>query len=72
MKAQGKWSLSIRSKAEWLFETYAFPWLGKHPIDSITSSGMLLLLRRPENLSKFEATQRLKQRCGQVFRYAIE
>lgn len=71
MRTQGKWSNSTREKAAWLFETYAFPWLGKRPIGSITTPEMLVLLRRPESLGKLETTQRLKQRCGQVFRYGI-
>lgn len=32
---------------------------------------MLVLLRRPESLGKLETAPRLKQYCGQVFRYAI-
>jgi integrase len=71
MKTQGKWSESTRQKAVWLFETYAFPWIGKRPIGSITPPEMLVLLRRPESLGKLETAQRLKQRAGQVFRYAI-
>ena len=54
-----------------MLETYAFPWIGKRPIGSITTPEMLLLLRRPESLGKLETAQRLKQSSGQVFRYAI-
>jgi integrase len=71
MKIQGTWTASTREKAEWLFETYAYPWIGKRPIGSISTPEMLVLLRRPESLGKLETAQRLKQRCGQVFRYAI-
>jgi integrase len=71
MSKQGKWSPATRSKVVWLLETYAFPWIGKRPIRSITTPEMLVLLRRPESLGKLETAQRLKQCCGQVFRYAI-
>ncbi len=71
MSKQGKWSDATRAKALWLFETYAFPWIGKRPIGQITTPETLLLLRRPESLGKLETAQRLKQYCGQVFRYAI-
>jgi integrase len=71
MRTRGKWRPATRDKAFWLFETYAFPWIGKRPIRSITPPEMLVLLRRPESLGKLETAQCLKQRCGQVFRYAI-
>ncbi|SEO64293.1 Phage integrase family protein [Luteibacter sp. UNC138MFCol5.1] len=71
MSKQGKWSDATRSKVVWMLETYAFPWIGKRPIGSITTPEMLLLLRRPESLGKLETAQRLKQSSGQVFRYAI-
>jgi len=71
MRTQGKWADSTREKTLWLFETYAFPWIGKRPLRSITAPEMLLLLRRPESLGKIETVQRLKQRCGQVLRYGI-
>ncbi|MGF6712264.1 integrase [Luteibacter sp. W1I16] len=71
MRTKAKWSPATRDKAIWLFETYALPWIGKRPIRSLTPPEMLVLLRRPESLGKLETAQRLKQRCGQVFRYAI-
>lgn len=71
MAKQAKWSKTTRQKALWLFETYAFPWIGRRSVRSLTAPEMLVLLRRPESLGKLETAQRLKQRCGQVFRYAI-
>jgi len=68
---QKKWAASTLEKTLWLFENYAFPWIGKRPLRSITSPEMLVLLRRPESLGKIETAQRLKQRAGQVFRYGI-
>ena len=71
MRTKAKWSPATRTKALWLFETYTFPWIGKRPIRSLTPPEMLVLLRRPESMGKLETAQRLKQRCGQVCRYAI-
>lgn len=68
---QKKWAESTLEKTLWLFENYAFPWVGKRPLRSITAPEMLVLLRRPESLGKIETAQRLKQRAGQVFRYGI-
>lgn len=62
---------STWSKAKWMLETYAFPWLGRRPIDSISTAEVLAVLRRLEAQDKIESTQRLRQICGQVFRYAV-
>jgi integrase len=59
-------------KAIALFEKWAFPWIGSRPIAEITPRELLeQVLRRVEEAGKIETVHRLKQRCGQVFRYAI-
>jgi integrase len=59
-------------KATSLFEKWAFPWIGSRPISDITPRELLeSVLRRVEANGKLETVHRLKQRCGQVFRYAI-
>ncbi|KRA46464.1 integrase arm-type DNA-binding domain-containing protein [Pseudoxanthomonas sp. Root630] len=62
---------TTREKAKWMLETYAFPWLGKRQIAEITTVEVLAVLRRLESQDKIESTQRLRQICGQVFRYAV-
>ncbi len=62
---------STWSKAKWMLETYAFPWLGRRPIEDISTAEVLAVLRRLEAQEKIESTQRLRQICGQVFRYAV-
>ncbi|WP_313207279.1 integrase arm-type DNA-binding domain-containing protein [Stenotrophomonas sp.] len=62
---------STWSKAKWMLETYAFPWLGRRAIEDISTAEILLVLRRLEAQEKIESTQRLRQICGQVFRYAV-
>lgn len=58
-------------KLKWLFERHAFPWIGGRPIASIEAPELHEVLQRLEQQNKLETAQRLKQVCGQVFRYAI-
>lgn len=62
---------TTREKAKWMLETYAFPWLGKRQVAEIATAEVLAVLRRLESQDKIESTQRLRQICGQVFRYAV-
>lgn len=71
LAGRGKLAETTRSKTLWVLTTYAFPWIGTRPIGEITPPELLALLRRLESLDKIETAQRLKQVCGQVFRYAI-
>jgi len=48
-----------------------FPWLGTRPVASITAPELLAVLRRIESRGALETAHRVKQICGQVFRYAI-
>lgn len=48
-----------------------FPWLGTQPVASITAAELLTVLRKIENRGALETAHRVKQICGQVFRYAI-
>lgn len=71
LAGRGKLADTTRAKIGWMLETYAFPWLGKRPVREITAPELLAVLRRLESLDKLETAQRLKQVCGQVFRYAV-
>ena len=53
------------------FEQDAFPWIGRTSIDSVTAKALLSVLRRVESRGAIETAHRLKDACGQVFRYAI-
>lgn len=71
-KQSAKFAPVTYTKATALFETWAFPWIGARPISEITPRILLeSVLRRVESAGKLETVHRLKQRCGQVFRYAI-
>lgn len=54
-----------------LLEQKAFPWLGRLPLGSITAAQLLACLRRVEARGTIETVHRLKQACGQVFRYGL-
>lgn len=58
-------------KATWMLKSLVNPWLGKRPIAEIEPPELLSALRRIESRGKHETAHRTKQRCGQVFRYAI-
>jgi len=52
-------------------EQDAFPWFGRRPIGEIEAPELLQALRRIEARGAIETTHRVKQACGQVFRYGI-
>lgn len=58
-------------KATWMLKSLVNPWLGKRPIAEIEPPELLSVLRRIESRGKHETAHRNKQRCGQVFRYAV-
>lgn len=53
------------------FEQDAFPWIGARPIGEIEAPELLACLRRVTARGAIETAHRLKDACGQVFRYAI-
>ena len=52
-------------------EVDVFPWLGGQPVSEITAVELLESLRRIEARGAVSTAHRIKQICGQVFRYAI-
>ncbi len=52
-------------------ENNIFPWLGDKETSTITAPILLESLRRIEDRGAVETAHRVKQICGQVFRYAI-
>lgn len=53
------------------FEQDAFPWLGRRPLVDIEAPELLACLRRVTARGAIETAHRLKDACGQVFRYGI-
>lgn len=58
-------------KARWTFDDLLNPFIGHRPVSEIDAPEVLALLRRIESRGAVETAHRTKQRCGQVFRYAI-
>lgn len=54
----------------WL-EKDVIPFIGKMPISTIGPRDVLAALRKMEARGALESVQRVKQVCGQVFRYAV-
>jgi len=52
-------------------EQDAFPWIGRRPIGQIEPPELLKILRRVVDRGAIETAHRLKDACGQVFRYGI-
>jgi integrase len=52
-------------------EQDAFPWLGRRPIGDVEAPELLQCLRRVEARGAIETAHRIKDACGQVFRYGI-
>lgn len=59
------------AKARWTLNELVNPWIGNRPISAIDAPEMLKLLQRIEERGAHETAHRTKQRCGQIFRYAI-
>ncbi|WP_172461884.1 tyrosine-type recombinase/integrase [Dyella jiangningensis] len=70
-KQAGRMAPATLEKARWTFDDLVFPWMGDRPIADIDPPEVLRLLRRIEDRGAHETAHRTKQRCGQVFRYAI-
>jgi integrase len=53
------------------FEKDVFPWVGRTPLAELGAPELLTLLRRVEARGAIETAHRIKDACGQVFRYGI-
>jgi integrase len=52
-------------------EQDAFPWFGSTPVGEVTAPMLLAALRKVEDRGAIETAHRVKQACGQVFRFGI-
>lgn len=69
-KQRGKLAAVTATKAEWLLGM-AYAEIGRRPIAEIAAREVLTLLQPIEATGRHETAHRVKQRIGQVFRYAI-
>ena len=62
---------STHGKVTTWLEKDVFPWIGKMSISAIGPRDVLAALRKMEARGALDSVQRVKQICGQVFRYAV-
>ncbi|MCE1226192.1 MAG: integrase arm-type DNA-binding domain-containing protein [Geobacteraceae bacterium] len=65
------WSASNAEKVQARLEKDLFPWIGQRPIAELKAPELLATLRRIEDRGAVDTAHRVKQNCGQIFRYAI-
>ena len=68
---EGKVSEGHSERTRIRLEQDAFPWLGRRPIAEIEAPELLQCLRKVEARGAIETAHRVKNACGQVFRYGI-
>ena len=66
------WAPSHSSKVIARLEKNVFPWIGGRPLAEITAPELLTVLRRVESRGAHDTAHRVKQECGQIFRYGIQ
>jgi integrase len=60
------------AKAQWTLETLVCPYIGSRPIAKLGATEVLKVLKRIEGRGIHETAHRTRQRCSQVFRYAVQ
>ena len=70
-KFSPEWSESHRTRALNRLDKDVYPWLGKKHINSISPAELLMVLRSIESRGVVDTAHRVKQLCGQIFRYAV-
>lgn len=70
-KTAGERMASTHGKVTTWLEKDVIPWIGTMPISTIGPRDVLGALRRMEARGALDSVQRVKQVCGQVFRYAV-
>lgn len=65
------WSKSYADYVSRAFKNNVFPHIGPRPINEIKPLELLSLLQRIEKRGAPELANKVRQRCGEVFRYAI-
>ncbi|NOP26920.1 tyrosine-type recombinase/integrase [Klebsiella pneumoniae] len=66
-----KWSAGCASDIMEAFQNDIFPYVGTRPIGEIKPLELLNVLRKIEKRGALEKMRKVRQRCSEVFRYAI-
>jgi integrase len=67
-----RWTQDYADNIKHRLEVDIFPHIGSRPISEITPPELLECLRKIEKRGALETAGRVKQTCGQVFRYGIQ
>jgi len=70
-KFKAKWMEEYADKIMRRLELNVFPWIGSRPIKDIKAPELLTVLRRVESRDALELAHRIRNICGQIFRYAV-
>jgi integrase len=66
-----KWSAGYASDILEAFKKDVFPFIGQRPVADIKPLELLNVLKKMESRGATEKAKKVRQRCGEVFRYAI-
>lgn len=66
-----RWTLAYWEEIIRTFEQDVFSFIGNSPVSEIKPLELLEVLRRIEMRGALEKTRKVRQLCGEVFRYAI-
>lgn len=70
-KLKRKWTQSTADKTMTQMEAYVFPEIGHLPLGSVKASQLLAMLRKVEARGIAYTAVRLREVCGQIFRYGV-
>lgn len=70
-KRQDRWSIGYRTDMMSAFENDVFPYIGHRPIKDIKPLELLAVLSKLEERGATEKLKKVRQRCGEVWKYAI-
>jgi len=66
-----RWAHRTADKAMVHLQTYVFPEIGHLPVADVKASQLLAMLRKVESQGIAYTATRLREMCGQIFRYAV-
>ncbi|BCG64954.1 MAG: hypothetical protein methR_P2748 [Methyloprofundus sp.] len=70
-KFSPNWSQGHSQRILRRLEKDIIPWLGTRQICEIKAPELLTVMQRAENRGALETAHRIRQNCGQIFRYAV-
>jgi integrase len=71
IQAAGRWTEGHATKTMQGLEKHIFPTLGSRPVSEITAAELLAVLKAIQAGGTIDRANRLRQTCGEVFRYGI-